>query len=210
MTRQFALRMLVGAGALLTGCTGSLLDSESPVAQIYVLAPAAPAQGAVTGSQDLVIGEPSAAPGLATERIAVLHPDRRLEYYAGARWGDNAAHVMQSLIVGSFRNQGNFRSVTAAPAGTAATHAVDFELRDFQAEYAREGAAPTVRVTLVGNVIRVADRQLLAVIPATAAVPATDNRLTAVVAAFEAAAREVAAALGRDAAAAVASDSRNR
>lgn len=209
MSLQFARHLLPLAGVLfLAGCTGSLLDSEAPVLQTYVLAPAAAAQGTAAATQDIVVGEPSAAPGLATERIAVLHPDRRLEYYAGARWGDTAGHVMQSFIVGSLRNQGTFRSVTAAPAGTTATHAIDFELRDFQAEYPREGVAPTVRVSLVANIIRISDRRLLAVIPATAAVPASDNRLTAVIAAFEAAGRNVAVALGRETAAAVAADRR--
>lgn len=191
----------------LTACTGSLLDSETPVAQTYVLAPLAAAQVAPTAAAfDVVVGEPSAAPGLESQRIAVLHPDRRLEYYAGAQWGSTAAHVMQSLVVGSMQNQGLFRSVTPSPAGTAATHIVDFELRDFQAEYAAAGAVPTVRVSIVANVIRVADRRLLGVVPATAAVPASENRLAAVVAAFEAAAQQVANTLNRETAAALAAD----
>lgn len=193
----------------LTACTGSLLDSEAPVAQTYVLAPLAVVQGAPAASVlDVVVGEPSAAPGLESQRIAVLHPDRRLEYFAGAQWGSTAAHVMQSLVVGSMQNQGLFRSVTPAPAGTAATHIVDFELRDFQAEYAAAATAPTVRVSIVANVIRVADRSLLRSVPVTAVVPASENRLTAVVAAFEAAAQQVATTLSRETATALAADTR--
>jgi cholesterol transport system auxiliary component len=108
---------------------------------------------------------------------------------------------MQSLLVASLQNQRNFRSVTAAPSGTSATHVVDIELRDFQAEYASQDVAPTVRVTIVANVLRVADRRLLAVIPANATAVAAENRMTAVVAAFETAAQQVAVELGREAAA---------
>lgn len=208
MNLATTLRMAALVAVLpLVGCTGSLLDSEAPVAQSYVLAPSAVMERTTTASVfDVVVGEPSAAPGLESQRIAVLHPDRRLEYFAGAQWGSTAAHVMQSLVVGSMQNQGLFRSVTPAPAGTAATHIVDFELRDFQAEYATVGAAPVVRVSVVANVIRVADRRLLGVVPASAAVPASENRLAAVVAAFEAAAQQVATTLSRETAAALAAD----
>ncbi len=191
----------------LAGCTGSLLDSEAPAAEIYVLAPAPAANNSTGGGTlDVVVAEPSAAPGLLTERIAVLHPDRRLEYYARARWGSTAARVMQSVVVGSLQNQFTFRSVTAAPAGTAANYIIDFELRDFQAEYAGKDAIPQVRVTVVANVIRVADRRLVKVVPANATVRATENRLAAVIAAFESAAQQVATTIGRDTASALAAD----
>jgi cholesterol transport system auxiliary component len=136
----------------------------------------------------------------------VLYPDRRLDYYAAARWGSTSGQVMQSLLVASLQNSRAFRSVTAAPAGTAATHVIDIDLRDFQAEYAGENSLPTVRVSIVANVLRVSDRRLLAVVPAAATVAAGENRLTAVVLAFETAAQQVAAVLGRETAAALAAD----
>lgn len=197
------LGMLGGAAA----CTGSLFDSEAPATRTYVLAAAPPASSGPATAFDVVVSEPTTAPGLRSERIAVLHPDRHLEYYAGARWGGTAAEVMQSLLVGSMRNQQSFRSVTAASSGSAATHAVEIDLRDFQAEYAAGRDAPTVKVSLVANVLRVSDRKLIAVIPATASVPASENRVTQVVAAFESAARQVALGVSRDTAAALANDS---
>jgi ABC-type uncharacterized transport system auxiliary subunit len=66
-------------------------------------------------------------------------------------------------------------------------------LRDFQAEYAQEGDAPTVRVTLVCTVGRVRDRAALVTFTSSAAVRAADNSQRAVVAAFENAYREVGA-----------------
>jgi ABC-type uncharacterized transport system auxiliary subunit len=104
------------------------------------------------------------------------------------------------------RNQHAFRSVTAASSGNAATHVVDIELRDFQAEYASGRDVPTVKVSIVANVLRLTDRKLIAVIPATATVPASENRLTQVVVAFETAAQQVALSLSRDTAAALAND----
>jgi ABC-type uncharacterized transport system auxiliary subunit len=71
------------------------------------------------------------------------------------------------------------------------------EVRDFQAEYASDDAAPNVRVTFVGSLIRIKDRKLLAVLPATITVTAAENKLSAVVAAFESAAQQAALSLGR-------------
>lgn len=209
MTSAFRIRS-VGILALLGGlaaCTSSLFDSEAKAERTYVLAPAPAADAnATVPAIDLIVSEPVTAPGLRSERIAVLHPDRHLEFYAGARWGGTAAEVMQSLLVGSMRNQQAFRSVTVAATGSAATHVIDLELRDFQAEYVVGRDAPTVRVTVVANVLRLKDRKLLAVIPATATVPATENRVTQVVAAFESAARQVALVVGRETATAVAGE----
>lgn len=208
MTSAASLRTALVFGLLagVAGCTSSLFDSEAPANRTYVLAPAPPVASTQASAMDIVVSEPAAAPGLRSERIAVLHPDRHLEFYAGARWGGTAAEVMQSLLIGSMRNQHAFRSVTAASSGSAATHVVDIELRDFQAEYAVGRDAPSVRVTLVANLLRLSDRKLVAVIPATAVVPASENRLTQVVAAFEAAAQQVALSVSRDAAVAIASD----
>ncbi|MEQ1580211.1 MAG: ABC-type transport auxiliary lipoprotein family protein [Steroidobacteraceae bacterium] len=210
MTSASCLRGALVLGLLggMAACTSSLFDSKASVARTYVLAPApAPSSSGAVAAFDVVVSEPTSSPGLHSERIAVLHPDRHLEYYAGARWGGTAAEVMQSLIVGSMRNQHLFRSVTAASSGNAATHVVDIELRDFQAEYGTGRDAPTVKVTIVANVLRLTDRKLIAVIPATASVPANENRLTQVVAAFEAAAQQVALSVNRDTAAALANDS---
>jgi cholesterol transport system auxiliary component len=199
--------LVLGMVSGVAACTGSLFDSEAPATRTYVLAAAPATSSAPATALDVVVSEPTTAPGLRSERIAVLHPDRHLEYYAGARWGGTAAEVMQSLLVGSMRNQQAFRSVTAASSGSAATHVVDIELRDFQAEYAAGRDAPTVKVSLVANVVRLSDRKLIAVIPATATVPASENRVTQVVAAFESAARQVALGVSRDTAAALANDS---
>jgi len=193
----------------LSGCLGSILESDAPTEQVYVIAPADSATPTATGTFDIAISDPAAAPHLRTERIAVLHADRRLDYYAAARWAGTAGAVMQSFIVESLQDQGAFRSVTAAPAGAAASYIVDFELRDFQAEYVDDQAAPAIRVSLVANVLKVADRRLVKVVTATASVQASANRMTAVVAAFETASREVTAALGRETAAALAADAGN-
>lgn len=189
-------------------CSGSLFESNIPVPDRYIIAPAPAAAGSTqtaASSTDLAIGLPDVAPGLDSERIAVLR-GRQLEYFRGAQWGGSVAEVVQALLVSSFQDQRLFRSVTSEQARVASDYVFDVEVRDFQAEYGDGAGAPQVRVTLIGRVIRIKDRQLVDTLSATASRPSRENRMNAVAAAFESAAQEVALDLARQAARAVAQD----
>lgn len=193
-------------GALCSAC-GSLLESDIPAASRYVIA-AAPAAAAATNSSassvDLSIGRPDVAPGLDSHRVAVLR-GRQLDYFRAAQWGGSVAEVTQALLVNSFQGQQLFRSVTSEQARVSGDYMLDVEVRDFQAEYAGD-AAPQIRVTIVGRVIRINDRALVDTLTATASKPAGENRMNSVAAAFEAAGQQVALELAKQAAAAVARD----
>lgn len=194
---------------LIAGCgTSSLLDSELPVATSYVIAPLPPAASATQSAAsqtDLAIGRPDVAPGLDTSRIAVLR-GRQLDYYRGVQWGGNTLEVVQALLVSSLQDQKLFRSVTSEQARVAGAYMLDSEVRDFQAEYTEGRSAPAAHVTIIGRLIRIADRALVDTISATARRDAADNNMGAVAAAFEVASHQVAQALARDVAAAVARD----
>ena len=88
---------------------------------------------------------------------------RQLDYYRGARWGGSTIEVVQTLLVDSLEDQRLFRSVTAEQARVAGDYVLDVEVRDFQAEYAN-GGAPTAHVTMIGRLIRVVDRELVATV----------------------------------------------
>jgi cholesterol transport system auxiliary component len=184
-----------------SACTGSLLQTKTPTPTVYVLA-AAPSNGAAAtpSNVDLAISQPTAAPGLDTDRIAVLKETHHLDYYREAQWGAALPQVAQALVVGSLQNQKLFRSVTSEQARVTANYLLDLEIRDFQAEYANESSTPTVRITLVGSLIRIKDRKLVAVLTATAALPVADNRLGAVIETFESAGRQASLSLGKQAA----------
>ena len=196
--RRSGATLLVGIVAAISGCTGSLLDSKIPAPTVYVLS-AAPAvdDSGPAAPIDLAVSLATAAPGLNTERLAVIHEARRLDYFLNAQWGAALPEVAQNLVVASLQNQHLFRSVMSEQVRVNASYWMELEVRDFQAEYAREGEAPTIRVTFVGSIIRLKDRKLLGIAPATATVVASDNRLGAVVSAFESAAQQAALALGQ-------------
>jgi cholesterol transport system auxiliary component len=199
-------RALVAVAALACGGCGSLLETKLPTSTNYVLAPVPAASSGVARSEaDLSIGRPDLAPGLDTERIAVLK-GRQLDYYRGAQWGGRMTEVVQTLLVDSFQDQQLFRSVTAEQSRVASEYVLDVSVRDFQAEYASDNTAPNVHVTILGRLIRVTDRQLIDTFTATAQSRASDNRLGAVTAAFETAAHKVVLELAQKTAAGIAAD----
>lgn len=192
------------------GCTSSsLFESDAPVPTSYVLAAAPAAQDpGVPAAVDLSIGRPSVAPGLDSERIAVLK-GRQLDYYRGVKWGGRMPEVIQTLIVDSLQDQRLFRSVVAEQARVASDYVLDISVRDFQAEYGQDAEPPVVRVTITGRLIRIVDRELVHTMSVQAQSPAAENRMGAVAAAFEAAARDVALDLARKTSAAVVADDQN-
>ena len=208
VTAHWALGRLVVVATLGAACSscGSLLETDLPASTSYVLAPApAAADNATRADAALSIGRPDLAPGLDTERIAVLK-GRQLDYYRGAQWGGRATEVVQTLLVDTFEDQRLFRSVTAEQSRIASEYVLDVSVRDFQAEYASENDAPTAHVTILGRLVRVVDRQLVDTFAATAQNRAADNRLSAVAAAFEAAAQKVALELAQKTAATIVGD----
>lgn len=188
------------------GCASGAFNSERPVSQLYQISAAEPGTPAAQVLPvDLAVARPLPRPGLDTERIAVRYADRRFDYYAAARWGAEAADVVQDLLIDSMRASGGLRTVHGHLSSFSSQYVLETELRDFQAEYAREGDLPTVRVTLVCTVGRVRDRAALATFTSSAAVRADDNSQRAVVAAFENAYREVGAKVVTETLAALAS-----
>jgi len=197
--------ILVAAASIstLSGCTGSFFESKVPVPQVYVLAAAPPATEGEPSNTDIAVGIPSAAPGLDTERIAVLRDANRLDYYVGAVWGDTAPHIFQYFLVSSLQRSNGFRSVTTEQSRVSADYVLDLDMQDFQAEYA-DASRPSAHVGVAVSLLRIKDRKLIGNWRFAVTVPAADNRLGAVVAAFQTASQQLAAQIGTSAAQAIA------
>lgn len=201
------LGLLAAAAALsCTACSGSLFDSDLPVPTGYVLAsaPAGSLAGVPATQVDLSVARPDFAPGLDTDRIAVLR-GRQLDYYRRVRWGGRTAEVVQSMLVSTLNDQKLFRSVTAEQVRVATDYMLDVEVRHFESDYAA-GELPEAHVTIIGRLIRVVDRKLVATVGSDARVAASAERMALVAAAFESAAQKVALDLAQQTAEAVAAD----
>jgi cholesterol transport system auxiliary component len=176
-------------------CTGSLFQSKVPPPSVYQLSPppaAAGGAGAVRTAAvqaDLAVLEPTVRTGLQSDRIAIVYPDRHLDYFADARWSGPLGQVVQDLAVQTFRSSAQLRNVSADSSAFASAYWLELEVTDFQAEYST-ASAPIVHVRLLARLGLARDRHVLGSFAAEAREPAAENRLTAIVAAYEKAADE--------------------
>ncbi|MFL6577951.1 MAG: ABC-type transport auxiliary lipoprotein family protein [Povalibacter sp.] len=180
------ITMLVMTLAL-SACSGSFFESDLPVPTRYVIAPPAAAESAISShaSQvDLAIGRPDVAPGLDSDRIAVLR-GHELDFYRGALWSGTVLDTVQTFLVSALQDQKRFRSVAPEQARITGDYILDVEVRDFQAEYASAAALPVAHVTLVCRLIRISDRRMVDTLSVTGSQPASENRLATVAGAFE-------------------------
>jgi cholesterol transport system auxiliary component len=186
--------LVLGVCGCETACTGSLFHSRVVPPAIYLLS-AAPGNDTATSSvaaaapvpvaANLAVLKPRIRAGLDTDRIAVLYPDRRLDYFADARWSGPLDDVMQDLAVQAFRSGARLRNVSSDASAFTSGYWLEIEVADFQAEYASAGVPPTINVRLLARVARAGDRNVLGSFTAGARQTAADNRLTAIVDAYE-------------------------
>jgi cholesterol transport system auxiliary component len=171
---------------LLSAC-GSLLQSKVEEPQVYRLQPSTAPTAAVAYSAELAVSMPTATPGLDTARIAVLRAGNQLDYFYGARWGGTTPQVVQSFLVALLQSQQAYKSAVAENSRVDPDYVLDVEVRDFQAEYRSEDSAPIAHISLMATLINIKSRAAVAQLRSSATVTATDNRLGAVVAAFQSA-----------------------
>ena len=174
----------------LAGCAGSLLESSAAAPETYRLAGESLPDRGERLPLAISVARPGAAPALDTDRVAVVQPDSRFDYFAGVRWSEPAPQMLQQQLVRALAADGRFEAVVAAPSRVPADLLLDVELRRFEAVYAANGGAPEVRVEMQVSLVdpRKGRRQASFLVAASS--PADTNRLAAVVAAFDRATSE--------------------
>jgi cholesterol transport system auxiliary component len=176
---------------LLTACAGSLFKNKTAPPTMYQLsapAPSAAEPASAAVPAELAVLKLRVRAGLDTDRIAALYPDRRLDYFADVRWSGPLDEVLQDLAVQAFHANPGLRNVSADTSVFASTYWLELEVADFQAEYSANLAAPTVHVHFLARVGSSADRHVLGRFEPDIRVPAADNRMTAIVDAYNRAA----------------------
>jgi cholesterol transport system auxiliary component len=181
----------------LAACAGSLFKNKAAPPTMYRLsagpksAAADPAGGA--HPTDLAVLRPRVRSGLDTDRIAALYPDRRMDYFADVRWSGPLDQVLQELAVQEFHLNPDLRNASADVSVFAAAYWLEIEVTDFQAEYPVSGGAPIVHVRLMARIGSAGDRQVLARFEPDVHESAADNRMTAIVEAYNRAADQALA-----------------
>ena len=202
-SKSFALVLSL----VLAGC-GGVFESKLAAPQTYVLRlppAAAPANALTAGS--ILVQRPEASPGLDSNRIALLRSDRRFDFYAASLWAAPAPDVLESVVIDTLRNAGTFTAVLDDASPFAPRYDLRITVRRFEADYTSGGSrAPTVHVVLDCTLGRHRDRALLSSFTVQGSALAEEDRLGAVVAAFEAATAGAMAELTRSTTAAIAAE----
>lgn len=192
---------------LLGGCTGNLLQSDAAAPDTFRLgvvattAATADAESTAAGLA-IVVARPRAAAAIDTDRIAVHSAGSRFDYYSDARWAESAPQMLQENLVAALAATAQFRGgVMTAPARVPAELLLDVELRRFEAVTAgadatTAGAAPVVHVQVQVSLIDSRRAARVTSFISEAAVPASENRLSAVIAAFDRANVQVVSDVG--------------
>jgi cholesterol transport system auxiliary component len=192
--RLFALTLLA-ASAWLGGCGGNLLQSDEPVPATYRLTTPSPAVAnttAAAGTLGITVARPRAAASLDTDRIAVVEPGRRFDYYAGVRWSEPAPQMLQQALVAALFGSGRFDGVFAAPTRVPAELLLDVELRRFEADTSAAGA-PVVHVQVQASLIDGRRAGRVTSFLSDASVSASANRRADIIDAFDKANAQVVA-----------------
>jgi ABC-type uncharacterized transport system auxiliary subunit len=178
----------------------------APQSYVLRLPPASAPDTPAAGAGSVLLQRPEAGPGLDSERIVLLRSDRRFDFYAASRWAAPAPDLMESVMVDALRATGAFSAVFDDSAPFAPRYTLRCALRRFEADYTSGGGAPTVFVALDCTLGRHRDRELLASFAAQGSAEAANDRLNAVVAAFETATAAAMNELGSGVAAALANE----
>ncbi len=170
----------------LGGCV-SLLPKDKPV-QLYRIAASAAAPAAPVRAGLLVTrGGTAFTPEAAGDRLLTV-TGQEAAYIADARWFEPASLMFEAALTSAFEAPGSPRLAGRGEGVAGAPVTLRLEVRRFQADYDHgQGAAPTVEVTVHASLVRNADRTLVADTLIEARQPADDNRVTAIVAAYNAA-----------------------
>jgi ABC-type uncharacterized transport system auxiliary subunit len=192
------------ASMTLAACAGSLFKNKAAPPTMYMLGAmrkatggdppggdGQPPSGQVSSGalpSDLAVLRPRVRAGLDTDRIAALYPDRRMDYFADVRWSGPLDEVLQDLAVQEFHANLGLRNTSADISAFTSAYWLEIEVTDFQAEYSAAGGPPTVHVHLQARVGNSGDRHVVARFEPDMREAAADNRMSAIVDAYNRAA----------------------
>ncbi len=182
---------LAAVGALaLAGC--ALLSSPDPV-QTYRFGGPAAASMAAEGQPNLRqvslrrVQFPEAVEG---DKILGV-TGTETAYIAGARWVSPAADLYMESVENAFAAQATRVRLIGPREVTRGERALDIDIRAFEARYDVPGVAPMVVVTARARMLALPDRTVAAERTFTVQQPAAENRVSAIVEAFDVATRDL-------------------
>lgn len=175
--------------ALLT-LSACALASPPPANTLYVLQAEAPDESGSTLPSSITVGEPEAAAGLDTARIAVLESANHLTYYNGVAWAQPFPKSLQLFLVDALQQSHRFKSVGSDKDSVLSDLSLLIDIRDGEVE--PDGDAPTVRIRLAVRLVNSRTHKVIATFTVEQAAQASANHMPQIIAAFNQAANDAA------------------
>lgn len=190
MTRFSLMRplALTLGGMALSAC--ALLSTPDPV-QMYRFggAPAGPA-AVVAAPVQVTLRRVEFPEAVAGDRLLGV-TGTEAAFIAGARWVSPAADLYMESVEAAFATQSTGVRLIGPRELTRSTRSLDIDIRAFEARYDAPGAAPTVVVTARARLMALPERTVAAERVFTVERPARENRVSAIVDAFDVATRDL-------------------
>ena len=189
------MRVLKGAAALaavvlVAGC--SLLSTPAP-AQLYRfgnLPAGVSEQESPASAVQVAMRRPEFAQAVREDRILGV-TGTEAAYIKGARWVSSADILFSDSLESAFASQATRVRLIGPRELTRASQALDIDVRTFEARYRTPGAAPVVTIIARVRLLNTQERTVAAERVFTIEQPAGENRIGAIVSAFDTAAREL-------------------
>ena len=181
--RRLVKMSLIAAGAALAGCDGFRLTGPPPT--LYRLSPKSTfSPDLPTVDWQLLVHEPEAPAALNTVRIALREEPLSFDYFASVAWSSRAPDMVHTLLMESLENTERIVAVGRQAIGLRGDYLLVPELREFQAEFLTEGP-PTTHVSISAKLVRLPERQIVAIDSFDVNVDATDERFPSIIVAFD-------------------------
>lgn len=171
----------------LTACVSGF-ESRAPVADIYILRPAIEATQSQQGLRMQILPV-RVRSGYATDAILRSGPDRTLDVFAASRWPDTVPRMWEGLLVDGLKGAG-VGEVLEPLSSARADWLLQVVVRRFDLDEtgSRERA---VRVAMDVAVLDRTRRASQLSFSVEAEVPVAENRMRAIIAAFEQASTQI-------------------
>lgn len=173
---------VMAATAVLGGC--ALLSTPDPV-QLYRFGGGTITTGAApVGATQVQMRRIEMVEAAQGDRILTL-TGAEAAYLQGARWVSPAEQLYSDSLEAAFASQSTSVRLIGLRELTPATRTLDVDVPTFEARYASAGAAPVVVIEARARLLRLPERTVVAEERFHVEVPASENRVGPIVAAFQ-------------------------
>lgn len=191
MNRISLIRPIVATVALMGLSACALLSSPDPV-QTYRFGgvPASTAGSAVSSPVQVTLRRVEFPEAVEGDKLLGV-TGTETAYIAGARWVSPASDLYMESIENAFAAQATRVRLIGARELTRGQRSLDIDIRSFEARYGAPGMAPTIVVTARARLLALPERTVAAEQVFSVEQPASANRVSAIVEAFDTATRDL-------------------